>query len=104
MKKIILAVFTALSVLSMSAQVSRNGNTFKAVSNHSVKDTVVTQYEYEDFKGEKYPIIVNKSTGSCYYWRVSKNGRLYRQYLKAEIAEEICKELGITRKAKKESK
>ena len=104
MKKIILAVFTALSVLSMSAQVSRNGNTFKAVSNHSVKDTVVTQYEYEDFKGEKYPIIVNKSTGSCYYWRVSKNGRLYRQYLKAEIAEEICKELGITRKSKNESK
>jgi hypothetical protein len=63
----------------------------------SKKDTLVTKYDKEDSQGNKYPIIINKKSGSCYYWRKSsKTGKMYKSYLKPEDSEKISKEYGIT--------
>ena len=91
MRKIYIIFALLLTVSSMSAQgFSRSGNTFK-----SVRDTLVTDYKYEDSKGNTYPIVVNKKTGSCYVCKVSKNGKFYRQNMAKEIKLQICKELNI---------
>ena len=91
MRKIYIIFALLLTVSSMSAQgFSRSGNTFK-----SVRDTLVTDYKYEDSKGNTYPIVVNKKTGSCYVCKVNKNGKFYRQNMAKEIKLQICKELNI---------
>ena len=108
MKKIILAVamLLAFGVQNTNAQsVVRNGNTFKSVSSSSSRtsrDTLATKFMWEDSKGNKYPIIVNKKSGSCYVWRKStKTGKMYKSYLGAEVSQAVCKELGITYVPKK---
>lgn len=108
MKKIIIAVIMLLAfgVQSINAQsVVRNGNTFKSVSSNSSRtsrDTIATKFEWEDSKGNKYPIIVNKGSGACYVWRKSaKTGKMYKSYLGAEVSKAVCKELGITYVSKK---
>ena len=108
MKKFILAVvmLLALGVQNTNAQsVVRNGNTFKSASSSSsrtTKDTLATKFEWEDSKGNKYPIIVNKSSGACYIWRKSaKTGKMYKSYLGADVSQAMCKELGITYVPKK---
>lgn len=108
MKKIILAVviLLAFGVHNTNAQsVVRNGNTFKSVSSSSsrtTKDTLATKFMWEDSKGNKYPIIVNKGSGACYIWRKSsKTGKMYKSYLGAEVSQAVCKELGITYISKK---
>ena len=91
MRKIYIIFALLLTVSSMSAQgFSRSGNTFK-----SVRDTLVTQYKYEDSKGNTYPIVVNRRTGACYVCKVSKNGKFYRQNMAKDIKLAICKELNI---------
>ena len=102
MKKIIIAVvmLLAFGIQNTNAQsVVRNGNTFKSVSSNSSRasrDTIATKFEWEDSKGNKYPIIVNKGSGACYVWRKSaKTGKMYKSYLGAKVSQAVCKELGI---------
>ena len=108
MKKFILAVvmLLAFGIQNTNAQsVVRNGNTLKSVSSNSSRtsrDTIATKFEWEDSKGNKYPIIVNKGSGACYVWRKSaKTGKMYKSYLGAEVSQTVCKELGITYVPKK---
>lgn len=107
MKKFIFAVvmLLAFGVQNINAQsVVKNGNTFKLVSGSSraAKDTLATKFKWEDSKGNKYPIIVNKRSGACYVWRKSaKTGKMYKSYLGAEVSQAVCKELGITYVPKK---
>lgn len=98
MKKML---FTALMMLTLcvnnsSAQtVVREGKVFKSQGRSTTaKDTLVTTYKWEA-GGVQYPIIVNKSTGSCYIWKKSKNNKTYRMYMKSEVSQAICNELGI---------
>lgn len=102
MKKILLTVLMMLAIMA-SAQVTKTGNIYKASKGAAIRDTLVTSYIYEDAQGKKHKIIINKKTGSCYYWRTSKLGKNYRQYLGKEISEDVCKCLGLkyTAKSKK---
>lgn len=89
---------------SAEAQVQRNGNTFSASSTRSTTkgDTIVTSFKWEDSHGETYPIICSKKSGACYIWKQSKKtGRMYRQYMKPEVSEAVCKELNINYTPKK---
>lgn len=111
MKKFIFAAIMLLVVCGncVNAQeVKREGNTFSFVSNgrsKAPKDTLQTQYDFADSKGNHYPIVINKSSGRCYIWKTSsKTGKLYKQYMKEEISREVCKLVGITYVEKKENK
>lgn len=98
MKKFILALFLLLSTSSSAQNVVRQGKVFRQVSHKTVRDTLVTDFLYEDSKGKTYKIIVNKANGHCYIWRKSKKGRMYRVYFtgkKAYISTNICDELHI---------
>lgn len=85
---------------SNAQSIVRKGNNFSQVSN-TARDTLRTEYTFTDSKGVVYPIVINKANGRCYVWRVSKNGRGYRAYLKAELSKTIAKEIGIEYKEKK---
>ena len=110
MRKIIISILMMLTlcVNNSSAQtakknVVREGKTFKQKFERAIskKDTLITAYSYEDSKGNKYPIIINRKSGSCYVWRTSKAGKKYPDYMGEEISRTICKELGIEYKKKK---
>lgn len=83
-----------MSAIAFGQNVSRKGNTFSM--SKTIRDTLVTQFKYEDRAGKSYPIVVNKKTGACWVCRTSKNGKFYRQYMNAEIKSAVCKELNIT--------
>lgn len=110
MKKIIFAVLMLLACVNTNAQsVVKEGNTFKAIhhASRTSRDTLATKFEYMDSKGNKYPIVVNKKSGACYIWKKSnRTGKLYKQYLPMDIAQSVCKEVGLTYvpKQKKEQK
>ena len=100
MKKIIICILTmlAFSLITNAQSVVRKGNTFKSVtkSSKTKKDTLVTSFKWEDSKGIKYPIIVNKQSGRCYVWKRSgKTGKLYIYYLDEYISKTVCEELGV---------
>lgn len=105
MKRIIIA---ALMLLSLNAGVQaqnvvREGKTFKQKATRSIghkADTLLTAFTFEDTKGNKYPIIINKNSGSCYVMRTSKNGKIYKSYMKTEVSQQIAKELHIEYKPK----
>lgn len=105
MKKFIVAAMLLLGACySTSAQsIVREGNTFKSVTTKATKDTLVTAFKFEDSKGILYPIIINKANGRCWIWKKSstpdksgKTGKMYKMYMKPEVAKAICKDLGIT--------
>lgn len=106
MKKLItILAFFAAFAFNMQAQSSftRSGNTFKSVSvsSRATKDTLRTPYFFEDSKGNRYNIIINKANGRCWVWKKSsKTGRLYKMYMKPEMAREISKLSGVTYKEK----
>ena len=80
---------------SSSQTIVREGKVFKSQGRSTHKaDTLVTSFKFEA-GGVQYPIIINKSTGSCYIWKKSRNNKMYRQYMKPEVSEQIAKELGI---------
>ena len=81
---------------SSSQTIERKGKVFvsKSSNTRSKADTLVTDFKFE-YNGVQYPIIINKGTGSCYIWKKSKKGRLYKQYMKPEVSMQIAKELGI---------
>lgn len=85
---------------SISQTIERKGKVFvsKGRSAHKA-DTLVTEYKFEA-NGVQHPIIINKSTGSCYIWKKSKKGRLYKQYMKSEVSIQVAKELNIEYKPK----
>lgn len=100
MKKLItiLAFFALAFNMQAQSSFTRSGNTFKSVSvsSRATKDTLRTPYFFEDSKGNRYNIIINKANGRCWTWRKSsKTGRLYKSYLKPEMAKEVARELGI---------
>ena len=98
MRKYILLTLCMLS-FSVQAQVTRKGNVFSQTKTKAVRDTLVTNYKYEA-DGKQYPIIVNRNSGACYIWKLSRNNKKYRQYMKKEIKAAICRELNINYKNK----
>lgn len=96
MKRVIITIALLLTLTAGQAQqqVTREGNTFSVVTTKKQATETKTQYEWQDSKGNKYPIYVGK-TGACYVKRISKKtGNEYKQYLGAEISAQVCKELG----------
>lgn len=92
-KKLILSIIAMLTLAlpSMGQEVAKSdtakyilqGNVFK--SNDSVSNSKAeekkTKYNYEDKKGQVYPVYLSK-TGKAFIWRKSqKTGRDYRQYV-----------------------
>ena len=80
-----------------------SGTTFKSVkgkSTRSPKDTLVTKFTFETTTGT-YPIIINKASGSCYYYCKKKDGSLYRRYCPTEVSAQVAKALGIEYKNNK---
>lgn len=107
MRKLFISILMmlALGVNNSSAQITRQGMTFKASPakrNVHKGDTLVSPYLWEDSKGKTYVIIVNKGSGSCYVWKKSaKTGKMYKMYMKPEVSQQICKELKIEYKPRK---
>lgn len=106
-KLVIMAVIAVLGMATAFGQevnnsnVVRNGKTFEIVkqSVQQPKDTLVTEYTFKDSKGVEYPIIINRNSGRCYIWKTSsKTGKVYKSYMKEEIAVQICRELNIAYK------
>ena len=92
MKKIILCILLALFCITISAEVKREGNTFKVEQTTKESDTK-TQYTWVDKDGNIYPIFITKK-GACYIFRTSKKtGKEYKQYLPKNIQEIIKQEL-----------
>lgn len=91
MKKFILISFVVLLGIIANAQVVKEGNTFKQNKEKTEVVEQKTSYEYEDNKGNKYPIYVSKR-GSYYVIKISKKtGKEYKYYLPKEVQEEIKK-------------
>lgn len=102
MKKlfICIAMMLVLGVNNSSAQYRYNEKTKTFTSDKpsrsAVKDTLVTEFLYEDAAGRKYPVIINRGTGSCYIWKRSgKSGKDYKQYMSKDISMEVCRRLKI---------
>lgn len=92
MKKIILCILLALFCITISAEVKREGNTFKVEQTTKESDTK-TQYTWVDKDGNVYPVFITKK-GACYIFRTSKKtGKEYKQYLPKNIQETIKQEL-----------
>lgn len=104
MRKLFFAAIMLLSLnIGVQAQIVRDGKTFTVSNKHqkAKADTLITAFEFQDSKGTKYPIIINKVSGRCYVWKTSsKTGKLYKQYMKEEVSREIAKELQIAYKEK----
>ena len=82
MKQILLTIALVLGTMAMTAQVQRDdqGNFFSASAAKAVHDSTTT-YTYTNAKGVVYPVYVGRKGGN-YVWITSKNGNLYRKYLK----------------------
>ena len=92
MKKIILCMLLALFCITISAEVKREGNTFRVEQTTKESDTK-TQYTWVDKDGNVYPVFITKK-GACYIFRTSKKtGKEYKQYLPKDIQETIKQEL-----------
>lgn len=95
-------------MLTLSATISaqsytRSGNTFISSTGElkAKQEPTKTKFTWKDNKGKEYPIYISKS-GSCYVIRTSsKTGKEYKSYLGTEISQQICKELGVKYKGKK---
>lgn len=89
-----LFIMLTVSVMNLSAEVSREGNNFRVESTSTAKDTQ-TKYTWEDKEGNKYPIYITKK-GACYILRISKKtNKEYKYYLPKEVQEQIKQELNI---------
>ena len=106
MRKLFISIFMmlALGVNNSSAQnVIKEGNTFKQVSTRGThkRDTLVTRFTYEDVKGNTYPIILNKGTGTCYVWKKRDKGGVYKFYMKPQVSSQIADSYGVAYNPKK---
>ena len=119
MKKIITTIIIFVSVMLTSvmyaqdASISltggvyqRNGNEFSPAARANNSNSVapeLTDYTWKDTKGNVYPIYIT-SNGSCFVYRTSnRTGKEYKQYMKVEISQQICNELGKEYKGKRKS-
>lgn len=93
--KTLITSFVLLCTIFAQGQTARHGNTFVQTKRESVKDTLITKYNYQSRDGKQHPIIINKKTGACWIWKTSKNGKGYRQYIPKDVKETITKELKI---------
>lgn len=95
MKKFIFCLILAAFSLTSTAEVKRNGDTFKVENTTSVNQDTKTKYTWEDKEGNKYPIYITKKC-ACYIIKVSKKtDKEYKYYLPKDIQETIRKELII---------
>ena len=99
-KLVILAVMTILGMVAAFGQSTINveGNIIKSVKTQITHkaDTLVTTYQYEDSKGNRYPIIINRNSGRCYVWKTSsKTGKLYKMYCNEETSRFVAKQTNI---------
>ena len=93
----LLAAFILAACVTFAQDYKRVGNKFiqQSTAISATRDTLVTDYTIVIGKNE-YQVIINKSTGSCYIWKISKrSGKWYKSYLKKELSMQIAKELGI---------
>lgn len=103
MRKIFVLLIALMGICAIGAaqespaKVERNGKVFSQKSVKKAKtEPVVTDFQWEDSKGNQYPILVNPDSGRCYVVKVSgKTGKEYKQYLDAEVAKQVCKEVGV---------
>lgn len=77
-------------------------NTYSSTGRVKSNSTAInTGFNWTDSKGKSYPIYISAS-GSCYIIRVSaKTNKEYKQYLKPDVSQDICKKLGKEYKVKK---
>ena len=77
-------------------------NTYSSTGRPKSNSTAInTGFNWTDSKGNSYPIYISAS-GSCYIIKVSaKTNKEYKQYLKLDVSQDICKKLGKEYKAKK---
>lgn len=82
----------------------KNGTTYTNSSTGRQKANstpVATGCTWVDSKGVQYPVYISES-GSCYIIKVSKKtNKEYKQYLKPDVSQDICKSIGREYKAKK---
>lgn len=91
-KLLILLLFISSIHLQAESYV-RVGNTFETTTTSSTSKE--TPYTYKDGKGNIYPIYIT-AKGRCFIIKTSqKTGKEYKQYLKEDIARQICLELHI---------
>lgn len=101
---VMLLVFITVSSAYADNNVKREGNTFVSTSTRTStkSEPIKTKFTYKDNKDIEYPIYISK-TGSCFIIKTSKKtGKEYRSYLGTEISAQVCKELNIEYKGKKE--
>ena len=98
----LLLLVLAMGLAANAQTYTRNGNTFISSTGERVKaEPIKTKFTWKDTKGKEYPVYISNN-GSCFVIKVSaKTGKEYRNYLGPEISEQICKELGIEYKGKK---
>lgn len=95
MKKLIFCLIIAAISLTSTAEVKRNGDTFKVEQTSTASQGEKTKYTWEDKEGNKYSIYITKK-GACYILRTSKKtGKEYKYYLPKEIQAQIKQEMGI---------
>jgi len=105
MKKLFMCIIMMLCLCmnnSNAQDVVREGKVFKSKGNNKhthKKDTLVTSFKWEA-GGVQYPIIINRSSGSCYIWKKRKDGTVYPMYMKPEVSQQIARELNIAYKPK----
>ena len=103
MRKIFFLLIVLMGICTMGAaqnsdaKIQRNGNVFSSTKQSKAKvEPMATTFQWEDAKGVQYPIWVNPNSGRCFIIKVSgKTGKEYKQYLDAEVAKQVCKEVGI---------
>lgn len=98
MKKLFLFVILVFLFCCVNAQqINREGNVFSIEKTVSSQDTIKTVFAYKDSQGNIYPIWLNKKSGACFIFKTSKKtGKIYRQYMSAEIKENVCTYYNIT--------
>lgn len=104
MKKFFVILIALMGICAMGAaqespaKVERNGKVFSQKSIKKAKtEPVVTDFQWEDSKGNQYPILVNPNSGRCFIIKVSgKTGKEYKYYLGEEVSKQVCKEMNIT--------
>ena len=98
----LLLLVLAMGLAANAQTYTRSGNTFISSTGERVKaEPVKTKFTWKDSKGKEYPVYIS-SNGSCFVIKVSaKTGKEYRNYLGPEISQQICKELNVEYKGKK---
>lgn len=98
-----LLMLISLTISYADGKFTVKGNTYTSstgrVNNSSTP--ITTGCTWVDSKGISYPIFMSVN-GSCYIIKVSKKtGKEYKNYLGAEISQDICKKLGKEYRGKK---